>query len=161
MSEHLDTKAIKARLAAATPGPWALVDFPVMFPRVQSIAEDKSNICETWGWADAKFIADAPANIAALLAEVERLQRERSEWCDQADRRLTDYMTQQRDLLAENAALRARLTLTPERVEAAAKAQYEFDNPGGPEFKDCAIRCLYLDAARAALLAAGMEEAEQ
>lgn len=62
------------------------------------------------------------------------------------------------ELRAENAALRERLTLTPERIEAAAKAQYEFDNPGGPEFKACTFRCLYLDATRAALLAAGMEE---
>ena len=154
-----DIEAIKARLAAATPGPWALVDFPVMFPRVQSIAEDKSNICETWGWADAKFIAHAPTDIAALLAEVERLQRERSEWCDQADRRLTDYMTQQRDLLAEVAALRERLTLTPEKVEAAAIAMWKFDD--SPAAWDSAYedeRSDYLRLARAALLAAGMEE---
>ena len=98
------------------------------------------------------------AIIDAQEAEVERLRRGRSEWCDRADQKLTEYMTQQRDLLAENAALRARLTLTLERVEAAAKAQYEFDNPGGPEFKDCMARCLYLGASRAALLAAGMEE---
>ena len=111
-------------------------------------------------WLDAtkEELADTQRVLAQREAEVERLKRERSEWCDQADRRLTEQMTQQRDLLAENAALRARLTLTPERVEAAAKAQYEFDNPGGPEFKDCMARCLYLGASRAALLAAGMEE---
>jgi hypothetical protein len=73
MSDKPDIEGIKARLAAATPGPWALVDFPVMFPRVQSIAEDKTSICETWEWADARFIAAAPTDIAALLAEVDRL----------------------------------------------------------------------------------------
>jgi acetyl-CoA carboxylase carboxyltransferase component len=122
MSDKPDIEAIKATLAAATPGPWELVDFPVMFPRVQSIAEDKSNICETWGWADAKFIADAPANIAALLAEVERLQRERSEWCDRADVLMTEHMTQLRDLTAENAKLRARLVVDDAMVERATFA---------------------------------------
>ena len=166
MSDKPDIEGIKARLAAATPGPWALVDFPVMFPRVQSIAEDKTSICETWEWADAKFIAAAPTDLAALLAENERLQRERSEWCDQADRRLTDYTTQQRDLLAENAALRARLTLTPEKVEAALDVWFKPDEVLA-ELVPLASWKAGLDAdgfraeMRAALLAAGMEEGEQ
>jgi len=102
------------------------------------------------------------AIIDAQEAEVERLRRRRSEWCDRADQKLTEYMTQQRDLLAEVEALRARLTLTPERIEAAAKANYEADHPG------CSWdawdnsgwgQTLYRDSQRAALLAAGMEEA--
>ena len=64
-------------------------------------------------------------------------------------------------LLAENERLRARLTLTPERIEAAAKANYEADHPS------CSWdawdnsgwgQTLYRDSQRAALLAAGMEE---
>ncbi len=168
-----DIEAIRARLARAARGPWDIATatdgtgdtgittqiedktcvIAEVFSQVSGRGKDSWRCIHT-----AKFIAHAPTDIAALLAEVERLQRERSEWCDQADRRLTDYMTQQRDLLAENERLREALTLTPERVEAAAKAQYEFDNPGGPEFKDCMARCLYLGASRAALLAAGMEE---
>jgi hypothetical protein len=97
--------------------------------------------------------------ITALLAEVERLKRERSEWCDQADRRLTDYMTQQRDLLAENAALRERLTLTPERLEAAAKAGWQsWTMVVAWEILDSKEQQEWRREARAALLAAGMEE---
>ena len=136
MSDKPDIEAIKARVRDAE----------------RSLDDQKSD------WCRSDLARRLVADIAALLAEVERLQRERSEWCDRADVLMTEHMTQMRDLTAEVEALRARLTLTPERVEAAAKADYEFDNPGGPEFKDCAIRCLYLDAARAALLAAGMEE---
>ena len=87
--------------------------------------------------------------ITALLAENERLQRERSEWCDQADRRLTDYMTQQRDLLAENAALRERLTLTPEKT-ATAYLAWEHAYASTQNTPEGAVR--------RALLAAGMEE---
>lgn len=151
MSDKPDIDAIKATLAAATPGPWELVDFPVMFPRVQSIAEDKSNICETWGWADAKFIAAAPDNIAALLAEVERLQRERAEWRDRADALMTEQMTQMRDLTAEVEALRARLTLTPEKIEAAIQARNDYI------WRDGGIHApTESGELRAALLAAGM-----
>ena len=99
--------------------------------------------------------------LRALLAENERLKRERSEWCDRADVLMTEHMTQQRDLLAENAALRARLTLTPERIEAAAKAiaaLHEspcWDNCYEESWPDADV------AARAALLAAGMREQEE
>lgn len=48
-----DLAAIRARLEAATPGPWTAKSFD----------------------PDDQFIAHAPGDIAALLAEVERLHR--------------------------------------------------------------------------------------
>jgi hypothetical protein len=143
MSDKPDIEAIKARLARCKKGAWGFYN-----------AEDyRGKGTEDWA-------ADPISDIAALLAEVERLQRERSEWCDRADRRLTDYMTQQRDLLAENAALRARLTLTPERVEAAIEGA---GNWQATLRKDEQPYVWWDNDAtmRAALLAAGMEEAEQ
>ena len=88
------------------------------------------------------------AACTALLAEVERLQRERSEWCDRADVLMTEHMTQLRDLLAEVAALRERLTLTEDVLVKAQAA-----------FMKASAFCDWQEGVRAALLAAGMEEA--
>ena len=61
-------------------------------------------------------------------------------------------------LLEENAELRARLTLTPERIEAAAKDGYEtWDDEWWAELTD-SWQDDWRKVARAALLAAGMEE---
>ena len=67
------------------------------------------------------------------------------------------------ELRAEVKRLRARLTLTPEKVEAAAKAVhgrwvlfYDEDVPWEDENK--AVQKLYRSSQRAALLAAGMTE---
>ena len=176
MSDKPDIEAIKARLARCKKGAWGfynaedyrgkgtedwtadpIFDIATLLAEVERLQRERSEWCDQ---ADRR-LTEQMTQQRDLLAENERLQRERSEWCDQADRRLTDYMTQQRDLLAENAALRARLTLTPERIEAAAKAiaaLHEspcWDNCYEESWPDADV------AARAALLAAGMEEAEQ
>ena len=86
----LDLEPIKARLAAATPGPW---DFHVL---PQSVGITVATIHSEQGpretrWtvdlppeiggmgtrADAEMIAHAPEDIAALVAEVEQLRAER------------------------------------------------------------------------------------
>ena len=86
----LDLEPIKERLAAATPGPW---DFHVL---PQSVGITVATIHSEQGpretcWTadlppeiggmgtekDAEFIAHAPEDIAALVAEVERLRAER------------------------------------------------------------------------------------
>ena len=148
-----DIEAIRARLAAYAKCRW-------WFLRGEDTHEGcECDECRAAHAAHHEYNGHSQEDIAALLAEVERLQRERSEWCDQADRRLTEQMTQQRDLLAENERLRARLTLTPEKVEAAAIAMWKFDD--SPAAWDSAYedeRSDYLRLARAALLAAGMEE---
>ena len=104
--------------------------------------------------------------IDELRAEVERLKRERSEWCDRADVLMTEHMTQQRDLLAENAALRARLTVDDAMVERGARGVIAagFTVPvddaiqrADPE-EIAQIRADVRIALEAALLAAGMEE---
>lgn len=78
MRPMLDLQPIKARLAAATPGPWEVessetVDGsfianmgPIMIvPYFQGMAPMM---------ADADLIAHAPTDLAALVAEVERLR---------------------------------------------------------------------------------------
>ena len=162
----LDIEAIKARLAAATPGPWDIgtaTDCSGDTAILAEIRGETTVIAECFAelvgkdgvvaknsqrcLATATLIAHAPTDIAALLAEVERLQRERSEWCDRADVLMTEHMTQLRDLLAEVAALRERLTLTE---DVLVKAQAAF--MGASAF------CDWQEGVRAALLAAGMEE---
>ena len=78
MTLYLDP--IRARLAAATPGPWE-VDECSDETTVIVAGSDLTIICsELWqGWEgtqDAALIANAPADLAALLAEVERLRTE-------------------------------------------------------------------------------------
>jgi hypothetical protein len=81
--------AIKARVEAATPGPWEAswsTDFPeghteggskyVYAPTVSSVLAGDIE----WGWVhpvDADFIASARADVPALLAEIDRLKAER------------------------------------------------------------------------------------
>ena len=128
MSDKPDIEGIRARLAAAA---------------------DTSVPLDDAIRAGEALAIHAPADLAALLAEVERLRRGRSEWCDRADQKLTEYMTQQRDLLAEVAALRARLTLTPEKT-ATAYLAWEHAYASTQNTPEGAVR--------RALLAAGMEE---
>lgn len=77
----LDLTPIKARLNAATPGPWAVIDdlavtaapdvggddacLSIVFPAIVEFTPSA---------ADADFIAHAPTDIAALVAEVESLR---------------------------------------------------------------------------------------
>lgn len=108
---ELDIEAIKARAAAATPGSWcadpiededvdwfvhsaAGPDFPIVARRV----------CVE---ADAEFIAHAPADIAALLAEVERLRGLHADGCVQTAESLRTLIRAALDVcdrLAANAA---------------------------------------------------------
>ena len=76
MTLYLDP--IRARLAAATPGPWE-VDECSEETTVIVAGSDLTIICsELWqGWEgtqDAALIANAPTDMAALVAEVERLR---------------------------------------------------------------------------------------
>lgn len=112
MTEHtmLDLEPIKARLAAATPGPWSscpddgckcrmvsCADYPVAevtkgawgddYPSVRLVGNSLDLKAEaymeqiTYGEvseeqfiANRRFIREAPADIAALIAEIERLR---------------------------------------------------------------------------------------
>jgi len=68
----IDLEAIKARLAAATPGPW-WVDESRRGVEAQAYGYPIEIVART-GRADAVLIAHAPGDIAALVAEVERLR---------------------------------------------------------------------------------------
>ncbi|PWJ22795.1 hypothetical protein ATK17_3964 [Branchiibius hedensis] len=99
MSDELDLDAVKARLAAATPGPWEWIgdsfDDAEPFvcthmtrwdehgPDLVVAADHGKTVLRAEGadWsamsgkhADGDLIANAPTDIAALVAEVERLR---------------------------------------------------------------------------------------
>lgn len=75
------TDQIRARLEAATPGPWAYWGqgwiAPEHDPQCDSCGVPQNLIPRTD--ADAEFIAHAPADIAHLLAENKRLRADRDE----------------------------------------------------------------------------------
>jgi len=68
----IDLEAIKTRLAAATPGPW-YVDESLRGVEAQAHGYPVEVVAWT-GRAEAVLIAAAPADIGALVAEVERLR---------------------------------------------------------------------------------------
>lgn len=79
MSDQIDLDAIRARVAAATPGPWHVW---ASQPEVQVQNADGQCLAavETWGVGrgciDADLIAHAPTDLAALCDEVERMRAE-------------------------------------------------------------------------------------
>jgi hypothetical protein len=67
--------AIKSRLAAATSGPWVQAPNKALSDAVCIDGYDgKVQVCRMWKGGNATLIANAPTDIAALLAEVERLR---------------------------------------------------------------------------------------
>ena len=69
-----DIAAIRARLAAATPGPWRLVEVVTgMFNIVGVLSSWNKTPCVSA--ADAALISHAPADLAALCGEVEELRK--------------------------------------------------------------------------------------
>lgn len=80
----LDLQPIKDRLAAATPGPWTAS--PNVQPHgVAAVAEVNTVLVLSSGplygspAQDADLIANAPTDLAALVAEVERLRKSLAE----------------------------------------------------------------------------------
>lgn len=74
---------IRARLESATPGPWRVIEplQPTVRPHRRMIVADEvasqqsSEIGNVqFSWFDTRLIVHAPADIAWLLDEVERLQ---------------------------------------------------------------------------------------
>ena len=74
MPVNLDLDLIKARLAAATPGPWVLSKDRETITQTSHITRDVWTIPRTH--EDMELIAHAPSDLAALIAEVERLRVE-------------------------------------------------------------------------------------
>lgn len=80
MADELDLEPIRARLEAAAPGPWEVAkvwggDWFFDGPYIWDNGPDNTGEPAT-DKANAVFIANAPTDIAALLAEVERLRKE-------------------------------------------------------------------------------------
>lgn len=77
----VDLDAIKARLNAATPGPWKVAIRQPSYHYWSSHGIDAKDdpVIEPSDYLsldDAEFIANTPSDIAALIEEVERLQGE-------------------------------------------------------------------------------------
>lgn len=87
-------KQIRARLNAATEGPWS-VDGPSQCGPGDTLTvypvEDGGALAYVQpSWDDAELIAHAPTDLAALLAELDRLRGQITEardgWCRVCDR---------------------------------------------------------------------------
>lgn len=65
---------IKARVAAATPGPWQTRFVYNMFRAVRNAPDLYQNTEPSQDWADADFVAYCADDVPDLLAEVERLR---------------------------------------------------------------------------------------
>lgn len=119
--------AIRARLDAATPGPW-LIKADQPYPqRICANDDGLVLIAETftdpaWPPADADLIANAPTDLADLIAEVERLRyldeqfpcdgmcspnEGPEETCSRHGRSPADLWERNSRLVAENTRLRA------------------------------------------------------
>lgn len=76
----LNIAPIKARLAAVSPGEWGASYRPEGSTTVwrHEAGAGRFTVAEVCSWdrrrENAEFIANAPADIAALLAEIERLR---------------------------------------------------------------------------------------
>ena len=73
----LDLDPIRARLAAATPGPWERMPAEVSDTRPADCYDVWGGddwLCASVHHTNADLIAHAPADLAALVAEVERLR---------------------------------------------------------------------------------------
>ena len=122
----IDLDAIKARLAAATPGPWRhgpetdakvgnVVDFgpPPTAPFAVLYCADTRD-ARAQRLHDADLIAHAPTDIAALIAEVEALRSESltmRQWAEEAAAAENANAQELREARAEVARLRALLGL--------------------------------------------------
>lgn len=78
----LNLESIKARLDAATKGPWKehgleiMTAWPVCWNLIHSSTEDgHPAVYEFKREEDAEFVANAPVDIKALINEVEHLER--------------------------------------------------------------------------------------
>ena len=112
--QNIDIEAIKTRANAATQGPWTqreIQDYSEIAIAGHSAIEQPLALVGSNG--DADFIAHAPEDVAALLAEIERLTAE----LDTTNRRYNEInrynvsCTKQCDkLLLENTDLKERLS---------------------------------------------------
>jgi hypothetical protein len=72
-----ELQAIEARLNAATPGEWKNDDprrIRHAEPNIWAGEKEIADVFDNYGYNDSDFIAAAPADIRALLAEVRRLR---------------------------------------------------------------------------------------
>ena len=97
----VDLEAIKATLANADPGPWAIGKkyAAVIVPSMEQDCECKTCpqgercndeyggklVGESIQRHNAEFIANAPSDIATLIEEVERLREHIKRWLEQAN----------------------------------------------------------------------------
>ena len=103
----IDLDAIKARLTAAIPGPW-YVDESLRGVEAQAYGYPVEVVAWT-GRAEAVLIAHAPADIGALIAEVERLRSINDEYLLEMGRQHAKLREQALEAKRERAAVVAWL----------------------------------------------------
>lgn len=74
-------REIRARLDAATAGPWEAAPNGRVYGQPRPEHADERDVADTILTADAELIAHAPQDLSRLLAEVRRLQAELAEEC--------------------------------------------------------------------------------
>ena len=121
---------IKARLEAATPGPWytcerAVEALPGFYPIL--IAETARGLR---GLPDAQLIAHAPDDIAYLLGEIDRLTADRDAW-------QKDFNALNEGGLKRIAELTADRDRGKRRAEAAIGDLHELSSAIGVECEYC------------------------
>ena len=140
MKDEVNLDPIKARLAAATPGPWGIQgaqsDYEIVGPGPSVGGWTQGPFVlefSTWPspralkWKDAELIAHAPSDLAALVAEVERLRARAENAEDKATRFDLDRAgieARERDAV-ELVELRAEVVRLRARAEKA-EANYAF-----------------------------------
>lgn len=102
----VDIEQIEARFAAVTPGPWEVI--PYSRP-------------------NAEFIAHAPADIAALIAEVRRLRGEVEDWRETAlhhQEVADDYRDHANAMARQRDELQAKIDAVREALDHIEQSPY-------------------------------------
>ncbi len=116
--------AMKTRAEEATPGPWTPADEPLGY-RIFLQAAGGPGVAGGLTEEDACFIAAARTDVPRLIAEVERLTRERKEFKEIAH----DAITDRRDIESEVERLTNALkVMTKERDRWQKSVMYGSNN---------------------------------
>jgi hypothetical protein len=107
----LDIAAIEARARSATPGRWEFVPWHVAEGPSNVRAPEGWVICETSSDDNAYFIAKAREDIPALIAEVNRLREENSDYWHKATNLTEMNFRLSASIARKDAALREALNL--------------------------------------------------
>lgn len=139
----LRLKEIRERLEKATPGPWQMANHRGAVNVYRIDNDMTANEAMRSFEANRQFIESAPSDIAWLIEQIEKCQKDRDEWKAHFDARagihenLIDDMKQ---IQSENDRLRAALELAKEQRNAALHAFNSIAWPTMAQLQDKAIK---------------------